>query len=183
MKLGALVLVVCYSLIPHLLFASSGISEKDSGFPQFDVSKYFQQVFWFSVSFLLLYLYIRYYIVPVISNIKFKRNNFVSNNHAKYNSMNLEIENVEKSANLKKNLHFENLKVLEVDLLSRIQELQLNKNNQFKEYKLEKIRYFNNKFNILEKDINEEMNIIVEELYISLLNNLNIKIDDIRREG
>lgn len=66
----------------------------ESGLPQFDISKYSQQIFWLVISFVCIYIFVYFNIIPKINKIKSVRNSKIMGNIEKSITTKKEIEHI-----------------------------------------------------------------------------------------
>ena len=156
-----------------ILLPINSLLAEESGLPQFDTSKYSQQLFWLIINFGILYLFVKYFIIKRLKKIKLDRSNAI-------------LANIEKSMKIKKNIDKINQEINSIKskyraevnkskelLLKKISDLSKNKQDEIDKYKQEKLENFEKqKKEYTQKiDINNDVKqlseIIIEKLNLN----------------
>lgn len=77
--------------IPHFLFAE----DSKGGMPQLDPTSYISQLFWLTISFLLIFLIINFYFFPKVREIKSKRDITIKKYISEAEELNVKSSNLE----------------------------------------------------------------------------------------
>ncbi|MGV3279175.1 hypothetical protein ACFX5K_05995 [Rickettsiales bacterium LUAb2] len=160
-----------------ILAASNETSDFEGGLPQFNYSRFPEQVFWFLLIFCILYIILVKFVIPTIRNIKHSRERFIDENLFYYNKNNSEVNKLSKQiseafkkANIDSKEYLNNL----VKELSQKEQERLNtiknSNNKVKQELLSEIKLYN-------KDFNDHLPNLLKENISLLLNKINITID------
>jgi F0F1-type ATP synthase membrane subunit b/b' len=146
--------------------------EEGSGLPQFDTSKYSQQIFWLIINFGILYLFVKYFIIRKTKDVKLNRSNVI-------------LANIEKSMKIKKNIDKTNQEInaikskykIEINkskemLVKKVSELSKNKQDEMDKYKQEKLEEFEKQKNDYALGI--DFNADIKQLSEIIIKKLNL---------
>jgi len=174
MKKLSITTIALYTISTSILLASDG---KDSGgMPQLNYKVFPEQIFWFIVIFILLYLFISKYAVNKIKTIKSSRERLINQNYTCNNKNNAEAEKIKKIISLQIKDAEENsrntIKKLTKELLEieekRINEVK-NENYKIKLSATKEISNIDKNFsNNFQESLNEIVNIILSKLNVTL---------------
>lgn len=152
--------------------ADAIVADEASGLPQFDISKYSQQIFWLIINFGILYFFVKYYVIKKIKKIKANRSGVI-------------LANIEKSMKIKKNIDKINAEISSIKnnhrieiaksrdiLLKKISDLSKNKQEEMDKHKSLKLAEFEQQKKEYAQTINFESD--AKELSDSIIEKLNL---------
>lgn len=100
--------------------------------PQFDFSTYLSQIFWFSICFILLYLFISLIILPRIKSIFELRSTIISQDNKAFEKLDQEIHKIrQESDDITRNAEAQYKSLLE----KSVKEAALNREKSLEEFK------------------------------------------------
>lgn len=121
--------------------------------PQLDHSTYTSQIFWLSICFTMLYLFVQYFLFPSMLKIKHNRGNKIEKDLAKAEINNKKIVELElELQNIKKDL-----KITEKQLLDSV-------SRSCRESEKKKSEEFSNKISELENEVSKEIDSMKKEI-------------------
>ncbi|MDR0483721.1 MAG: hypothetical protein LBH40_00375 [Alphaproteobacteria bacterium] len=160
-------------LLPILFIVRPLSAAEESGLPQFDTSKYSQQLFWLVISFGILYFFAKYYIIKRLKNIKVNRSNAILANIEKSMKIKKNIDKLNQEINSIKSKYRMEISKSKESLVKKISELSKNKQDEMDKYKQEKLDNFEKQKNDYTKgidfnsDIKQLSEIIIEKLNLN----------------
>ncbi|MCL2567091.1 MAG: hypothetical protein FWE18_03205 [Alphaproteobacteria bacterium] len=116
--------------------------EEGAGLPQFDTSKYSQQIFWLIINFGILFLFVKYFIIRKTQGIKVNRSNVILANIEKSMKIKKNIDKVNQEINAIKSKYKAEINKSKEMLVKKISELSKNKQDEMDKYKQEKLEGF-----------------------------------------
>lgn len=150
----------------------SPVFAEESGLPQFDTSKYSQQIFWLIINFGILYFFVKYFVINKIKKIKVNRSGVI-------------LANIEKSIKIKKNIDKINTEINDIKnnhrieiaksrdiLLKKISELSKNKQEEIDQHKSLRLAEFEQKKQDYSQSLNVESD--AKELSDSIIEKLKL---------
>jgi F0F1-type ATP synthase membrane subunit b/b' len=147
--------------------------EEGAGLPQFDTSKYSQQIFWLIINFGILYLFVKYFIIRKTQGIKVNRSNVILANIEKSMKIKKSIDKINQEIDSIKSKYKMEINKSKESLSKKISELSKNKQDEMDKYKQEKLEDFESKkseysagMNI-ESDVKQLSSIIIEKLNLN----------------
>ncbi len=114
----------------------------ESGLPQFDTSKYSQQIFWLIINFGLLYLFVKYFVIKRIKKTKLNRSGVILANIEKSIKIKKNIDKTNDQINSIKQIHKIELAKSKELLLKKISDISKSKNEDLEKYKSDKLKDF-----------------------------------------
>ena len=157
------ILFTSFLFDPHFLYADNS----KGGMPQLDPSSYVSQLFWLSISFFIIFIFINYYFFPKLKNVQIERNDVIQKYIEEAEKLNSKSNNLE----IKINSELNHAKDDALKLINRTKEInKKNFDEKIKEFDL----FLENKslenLKNLEKEKNKIFNNIGE--YSSIISNL-----------
>ena len=136
-------LATSFLLLLFVIFLSvNPLLAEESGLPQFDTSKYSQQIFWLIVNFVILYLFVKYFVITKIKKIKINRSGVILANIEKSMKIKKNIDKINNEITSIKNNHKAQIAKSRDSLLKKISELSKNKQDEMDKHKALKLQEF-----------------------------------------
>lgn len=136
----------------NLLFASKVNETNESSFPQFNFKTYPEQIVWFSIIFVLLYYFIKKYVIPKVQSVQNSRERLINQNYSNQRENNVEAKKIKNIISLQLKESEKNSAIVLKKVMKELLEVEekkitalKNSNNKLKE------KYDNKNYN-LEKD-------------------------------
>lgn len=146
-----------------------------SGLPQFDISKFYQQIFWLAVLFLLTFLFVKFYVIPKISGVKFTRYNLIRNSLDKASKIKNNTQKLNNEIAIIKQEYHQECKILKDDHLKKMRLLHTNYNEQLKYQKHKKLLAFQEEKDAFLHDIELNKPNYQQRMYNILIKKLKLK--------
>lgn len=157
-----------------ILLTGNPLLAEESGLPQFETSKYSQQIFWLIINFAILYVFVKYFVLKRIKKIKVNRSGVI-------------LANIEKSMKIKKNIDKINNQITSIKnnhkieiaksrdaILKKISELTKSKQAEIDKHKSLKLEEFEARKKEYAKNINFESD--AKELSDSIIDKLKLHV-------
>ncbi|MFL1780764.1 ATP synthase subunit b 2 [Candidatus Hepatincolaceae symbiont of Richtersius coronifer] len=150
----------------------------NAGLPQFDSSKYTQQLFWLIISFGSLYAFLSYIAIPKLRQIKTDRNNRILNNIEQSAKIKKDIDKINSLIVQKKQQLKKDEEQISEDIVNKVKTLTKQKKSELEASKKEEQSAFDEKFAAYKK--NTLKNIDKDSLVLSklILNKLNLDFSE-----
>jgi F0F1-type ATP synthase membrane subunit b/b' len=162
-----------YTILPTILYG-----KENSGLPQFDSSKYSQQIFWLIIVFSILYTMMHFIVIPRIRDIKNDRKGTIHRTIEKTIKKTKEIEKIEEEiANEYKNTKEKELEI-ENTIALKITKFSKEKNSLLEYEKKEIIEQFNSQIQNLTNMFNKDLSKNKQDFVKLILKSLNLEFDD-----
>jgi len=162
-----------YIILPNIVYG-----EQSVGLPQFDSSKYSQQIFWLIIIFSILYAMMHFIVIPRIRDIKNDRKSSIHRTIEKTLKKTKEIEKIESDINNEykktkdKELEIENTIAIKIAKFSK------EKNSLLEYEKKEIIEQFNAQIQNLTNVFNKDLTKNKEDFVKLILKSLKLEFDD-----
>lgn len=173
---------ILFILTLVLLFPCLGLADdslhQGSSLPQLDVSKYSQQIFWLIITFLGVYLFISFRVIPQINKVKSARNNRIMGNIEKSIAIKKEIEAIIHQIELSEMHLKQEIMEREEAQKKKIQELSKRKTAELEKYKVKQLEELNNYIKFKQEDLSKNNDHIINSTVSYILEKTNIPKND-----
>ena len=139
-----------------ILLTGNPVFAEESGLPQFDTSKYSQQIFWLIVNFGILYIFVKYFVIKRIKKIKVNRSGVILANIEKSMKIKKNIDKINNEITSIKNNHKIEISKSRDALLKKISELTKSKQSEIDKHKSLKLEEFETRKKEYAQNINFE---------------------------
>lgn len=143
--------------------------------PQFDTTKYSQQIFWLIIIFGILYSFINYFVISKLAKLKEQRKNRILDTLEKASKINKEISKIDKEINDTKLDILQTETAINDDISKKVAKITRQKNEVLEEYKIEQKLASEAKIRKHQEAFKKTFSTDVKDLTTTILHKLNLQ--------